>query len=164
MEHDLIIAGGTIVDGTGAAPVKADLAVTDGRITRIGDLAGNTAAETIDASGKIVTPGFVDLHTHLDAQIGWDPMMTSTSYHGVTTAMIGNCGVTFAPCGPKNRRYLAELMESVEDISADAIMDGLPWDWNSYGEYLDSIQAPKSGIEHRRIGWPQFCSIRSHGR
>ena len=141
MEHDLMITGGTLVDGTGAEPIKADLAVTDGRITQIGDLAGDTAAETIDASGKLVTPGFVDLHTHLDAQIGWDPMMTSSSYHGVTTAMIGNCGVTFAPCGPKNRRYLAELMESVEDISADAIMDGLPWDWNSYGEYLDSINA-----------------------
>ena len=141
MEHDLMITGGTLVDGTGAEPIKADLAVTEGRITQIGDLAGDTAAETIDASGKLVTPGFVDLHTHLDAQIGWDPMMTSSSYHGVTTAMIGNCGVTFAPCGPKNRRYLAELMESVEDISADAIMDGLPWDWNSYGEYLDSINA-----------------------
>ena len=96
MEHDLMITGGTVVDGTGAEPIKADLAVTDGRITRIGDLAGDSAAETIDASGKIVTPGFVDLHTHLDAQIGWDPMMTSSSYHGVTTAMIGNCGVTFA--------------------------------------------------------------------
>ena len=109
MEHDLMITGGTVVDGTGTAPVKADLAVKDGRISRIGDLAGDTAAETIDATDKIVTPGFVDLHTHLDAQIGWDPMMTSTSYHGVTTAMIGNCGVTFAPCGPNNRRYLAEL-------------------------------------------------------
>ena len=141
MEHDLMITGGTVIDGTGTAPVKADLAVKDGRISRIGDLAGDTAAETIDATDKIVTPGFVDLHTHLDAQIGWDPMMTSTSYHGVTTAMIGNCGVTFAPCGPKNRRYLAELMESVEDIAADAIMDGLPWDWTSYGEYLDSVQA-----------------------
>ena len=104
MEHDLMITGGTLVDGTGAKPIKADLAVTDGRITQIGDLAGDTAAETINASGKLVTPGFVDLHTHLDAQIGWDPMMTSSSYHGVPTAMIGHCGVTFAPWGPKNRR------------------------------------------------------------
>ena len=141
MEYDLLISGGSVVDGSGADSVRADVGVKDGRIARIGDLGGDSAAETIDATNKVVTPGFVDLHTHLDAQIGWDPMMTSTSYHGVTTALIGNCGVTFAPCGPKNRRYLAELMEAVEDIAADAIMDGLPWDWNSYGEYLDSVQA-----------------------
>lgn len=141
MEHDLIIANGTVVDGTGGQRTKVDVGVKDGRISRLGDLGGDTAAETIDATGKVVTPGFVDLHTHLDAQIGWDPMMTSTSYHGVTTALIGNCGVTFAPCGPKNRRYLAELMEAVEDIAADAIMDGLPWDWTSYGEYLDTVQS-----------------------
>ena len=105
MEHDLIISGGKVVDGSGAAPIHADVGVKDGRISRIGDLSADTAAENIDATNKVVSPGFVDLHTHLDAQIGWDPMMTSTSYHGVTTAMIGNCGVTFAPCGPKNRRY-----------------------------------------------------------
>ncbi|XOV82871.1 MAG: amidohydrolase family protein [bacterium] len=141
MEYDIIISGGTVVDGSGAEAVQADIAVSNGRIQRIGDLSDATAARTIDASGKVVAPGFVDLHTHLDAQVGWDPLMSSSSYHGVTTAMIGNCGVTFAPCSPKNRRYLAELMESVEDIAADAIMDGLPWDWTSYGEYLDSVQA-----------------------
>mgnify|MGYP003322671911 CR=1 FL=1 len=146
MEHDLIISGGTVVDGTGGPSIKADVGVKAGRISQIGDLTGDTAAETIDATNRVVSPGFVDLHTHLDAQIGWDPMMTSTSYHGVTTALIGNCGVTFAPCGPKNRRYLAELMEAVEDIAADAIMDGLPWDWSSYGEYLDSVQALKPAL------------------
>ena len=146
MEHDLIISGGTVVDGTGGPSIKADVGVKAGRISQIGDLSGDTAAETIDATNRVVSPGFVDLHTHLDAQIGWDPMMTSTSYHGVTTALIGNCGVTFAPCGPKNRRYLAELMEAVEDIAADAIMDGLPWDWSSYGEYLDSVQALKPAL------------------
>ena len=146
MEHDLIISGGTVVDGTGGPSIKADVGVKAGLISQIGDLSGDTAAETIDATDRVVSPGFVDLHTHLDAQIGWDPMMTSTSYHGVTTALIGNCGVTFAPCGPKNRRYLAELMESVEDIAADAIMDGLPWDWSSYGEYLDSVQALKPAL------------------
>ena len=140
MEYDLIISGGTLIDGTGADAVKADLAVKNGKIERIGDLSQDSAAETIDATGKIVTPGFIDLHTHLDAQIGWDPMMSSSSFHGVTTAMIGNCGVSFAPCSTENREYLAKLMESVEDISADAILDGLPWDWNSYGEYLDSIE------------------------
>lgn len=141
MEYDLIIAGGMVIDGSGADAIKADIAISGGRIKRVGDLSTASAKDTLDASGKIVTPGFVDLHTHLDAQIGWDPLMSSSSYHGVTTAMIGNCGVTFAPCSPKNRRYLAELMESVEDIAADAIMDGLPWDWTSYGEYLDSVQS-----------------------
>ena len=146
MEYDLIISGGRVIDGTGAAAIQADIAISNGRIARIGDLGTATAAETIDAKGKVVTPGFIDLHTHLDAQIGWDPLMSSSSYHGVTTALIGNCGVTFAPCSPDNRRYLAELMESVEDIAADAIMDGLPWNWTSYGEYLDSVQALKPAL------------------
>jgi len=141
MECDLIISGGTVIDGSGATGTKADVAIDKGRIKKIGDLGDTTAAKTIDATGKMITPGFVDLHTHLDAQIGWDPLMSSSSYHGVTTAMIGNCGVTFAPCSPNNHRYLAELMESVEDIAADAIMDGLPWNWTSYGEYLDSVES-----------------------
>ncbi|MDB9756338.1 amidohydrolase family protein [Pseudomonadales bacterium] len=146
MEYDLIISGGTVIDGTGAEGKRADIAVSNGRIARIGDLSADSAAQTIEATNKVVTPGFVDLHTHLDAQVGWDPLMSSSSYHGVTTAMIGNCGVTFAPCSPKNRRYLAELMESVEDIAADAIMDGLPWDWTTYGEYLDSVQALRPAL------------------
>ena len=141
MSHDLIISGGTVLDGTGADGVRSDVAVDGGQITRVGDLAGAEAAQVIDATGKIVTPGFVDLHTHLDAQIGWDPEMRPSSYHGVTTALMGNCGVTFAPCGESNRRYLAELMEAVEDIDADAIMDGLPWNWTSFGEYLDTVQS-----------------------
>ena len=141
MSHSMIISGGTLVDGSGAEPRKADVAVDDGKISRIGDLSDAQAERTIDATGKLVTPGFVDLHTHLDAQIGWDPEMRPSSYHGVTTALIGNCGVTFAPCAKDNRRYLAELMEAVEDIAANAIMDGLPWDWTSFGEYLDTVQA-----------------------
>lgn len=141
MSHSLIISGGTVVDGTGAESKKADVAVDDGYITSIGDLSQETADQTIDATGKLVTPGFIDLHTHLDAQIGWDPEMKPSSYHGVTTALIGNCGVTFAPCGSENRRYLAELMEAVEDIAANAIMDGLPWNWTSFGEYLDTVQS-----------------------
>ena len=141
MSHSMIISGGTLVDGTGAEPRKADVAVDDGMISRVGDLSDAEAKQTIDATGKLVTPGFVDLHTHLDAQIGWDPEMRPSSYHGVTTALIGNCGVTFAPCAEDNRAYLAKLMEAVEDIAADAIMDGLPWNWTSFGEYLDSLQS-----------------------
>jgi N-acyl-D-amino-acid deacylase len=140
MAHDLIISGGSVVDGTGADAIKADVAVDGDRITRVGDLTGVDAGRVIDATGKVVTPGFVDLHTHLDAQVGWDPDMKSSSYHGVTTALIGNCGVTFAPVSKANHRLMAELMEAVEDIGADAIMDGLPWDWTSYGDYLDTVQ------------------------
>jgi N-acyl-D-aspartate/D-glutamate deacylase len=140
MSHDLIISGGSIIDGTGAQAIKADVAIDGDRITRVGDLSGAEAAKTIDATGKVVTPGFVDLHTHLDAQVGWDPEMRSSSYHGVTTALLGNCGVTFAPVSKQNHRLLAELMEAVEDIEADAIMDGLPWDWTSFGEYLDAVE------------------------
>ncbi len=146
MSHDLIIRGGSVIDGTGAAPYLADVAIDDERISRIGDLTGVQAAQEIDANGKLVTPGFVDLHTHLDAQIGWDPQMRSSSYHGVTTALIGNCGVTFAPVSGENHRQLAELMEAVEDISADAIIDGLPWNWTSYGEYLDAVASLKPAL------------------
>lgn len=140
MAHDLIISGGSVIDGSGAQAIRADVAIDGDRITRVGDLSGVEAARTIDATGRIVTPGFIDLHTHLDAQVGWDPEMRSSSYHGVTTALIGNCGVTFAPVSKANHRLLAELMEAVEDIGADAIMDGLPWNWTSYGEYLDAVQ------------------------
>ena len=146
MSHETIISGGTVVDGSGAAPKRADVAIDNGRISRVGDLAGQEAKHTIDATDKLVTPGFVDLHTHLDAQIGWEPEMRPSSYHGVTTALIGNCGVTFAPCAENNRRYLAKLMEAVENIAADAIMDGLPWNWTSFGEYLDSVQALRPAL------------------
>ena len=146
MTHETIISGGTVVDGAGTAPRRADVAIDNGRISRVGDLAGEQAERSIDATGKLVTPGFIDLHTHLDAQIGWEPEMRPSSYHGVTTALIGNCGVTFAPCAESNRSYLAKLMEAVENIAAEAIMDGLPWNWTSFGEYLDSVQALRPAL------------------
>ena len=158
MSHEMIISGGTIIDGSGAEGFKADIAVDNGKISRIGDLSGEQSDKEIDATDRIVTPGFVDLHTHLDAQVAWDPQMSSSSYHGVTTALIGNCGVTFAPVSKKNHRYLAELMESVEDIAADAIMDGLPWNWESYGEYLDSVQSLKPALNV--VGLAGHSSIR----
>ena len=158
MSHELIISGGTVIDGTGAPGRRADVAVDAGRISRVGDLSAVQAARTIDATGKLVTPGFVDLHTHLDAQIGWDPQLRSSSYHGVTTALIGNCGVTFAPVAQQNRRNLAKLMEAVEDISADAIMDGLPWDWTTYGGYLDSLQSLRPALNI--VGLVGHSSIR----
>jgi len=100
----------------------------------------------IDAEGQVVSPGFIDLHTHLDAQIGWDPDCTPVSWHGVTTALMGNCGVTFAPCKPADRPLLAAMMETVEDIPREAILNGLPWDWEDYGGYLDSIERLQPGI------------------
>ena len=143
--HDVIIAGGTLVDGTGAPAMPADVAVTDGVITHIGTVEG-PARRTVDASDRLVTPGFVDIHTHLDAQLSWDPLGTSSCYHGVTSVVIGNCGVTFAPCRPEDRRGLAEMMESVEDIPADAIMSGLSWDWETYGQYLTELDGRPKGI------------------
>ena len=139
MPADLVIRGGQIVDGTGRASYPADIAIDQGVISAIGnDIA--TGRREIDANGLAVTPGFIDLHTHLDAQIGWDPLLTPISWHGVTTALLGNCGVTFAPCKPADRQFLAEMMETVEDIPREAILSGLPWDWQTYGEYLDSIE------------------------
>ena len=143
--YDIIIRGGSIVDGTGAEPVLGDVGIKDGVIAAIGRVEGD-AKKVIDATGKMVTPGFIDIHTHLDAQIGWDPDMTPVSWHGVTTALIGNCGVTFAPCKPDDREFLAAMMETVEDIPRDAIMSGLPWDWEQYGEYLDSIANKPTAI------------------
>ena len=143
--YDIIIRNGSLVDGTGAEPVRGDLAIRDGVIVAMGEVEGD-ATRTIDAEGMMVTPGFVDIHTHLDAQIGWDPDMTPVSWHGVTTALIGNCGVTFAPCKPVDREFLAAIMETVEDIPREAIMTGLPWDWEQYGEYLDSISTKPTAI------------------
>lgn len=147
MAHDLIITNGTVVDGTGAPARAADVAIDGDRITEVaapGTL--GAASRTIDAEGKTVTPGFVDLHSHLDAQIGWDPLMSSSCWHGVTSVVMGNCGMTFAPVRPGASGVLAHAMESVEDIPASCILDGLPWNWESYGEYLDVIDAMPKGI------------------
>ena len=158
MAHDLIIRGGSVVDGSGSEATAADVAIDGDRITAVGDLAGAEATREIDAGGLTVTPGFVDLHTHFDAQVGWDPFMTSSSWHGVTTAMIGNCGMSFAPVDPGSEAYLAEMMESVEDIPRDAILEGIPWDWTTHPQYLDSIQrlSPVLNI----VGLVGHCAIR----
>ena len=138
MSHDLVIRGGTVVDGTGAEPFAADVAIEGDQIVEIGKVSGKGKQE-VNADGLQVTPGFVDLHTHLDAQIGWDKDVTSVSWHGVTTALFGNCGVTFAPCKESDREFLAGMMETVEDIPKNAILHGLPWNWTSYGGYLDAL-------------------------
>ena len=140
MAHDVVIRGGNVVDGTGEVPYQADIAIDGDRISEIG-VVNEQGREEIQADGLNVSPGFIDLHTHLDAQIGWDPQVTSVSWHGVTTALLGNCGVTFAPCKETDREFLAGMMETVEDIPKDAILHGLPWNWESYGGYLDALEA-----------------------
>jgi N-acyl-D-amino-acid deacylase len=159
MSHDLIIRNGLIVDGTGSEPYRGDVAVDNDTIVAVGEVTGSAARE-IDAKGHAVTPGFVDLHTHLDAQAGWDPDLTPIVWHGVTTALIGNCGVTFAPCKPKDREYLAGMMESVEDIPSSVILNGLDWNWDSYGEYLDSLEKLNPAIN--LVGMVGHCAIRTY--
>jgi N-acyl-D-aspartate/D-glutamate deacylase len=160
--HDLVIAGGTIVDGTGRDAFVGDVAIDGDQIVEVGSAGAvdRAARRTIDAEGKIVTPGFVDIHTHLDAQLGWDGCATSSCWHGVTSVVLGNCGVTFAPCRPADRSWLAELMESVEDIPADSILTGLSWDWESYGEYLAEIDRLPKGVNVG--GMVGHCAVRQY--
>lgn len=157
MTYDLIIRNGVVVDGTGAEPINADIAIKDGRIAAIGEVEGS-AREELDAAGHVVTPGFIDLHTHLDAQIGWDPSLTPISWHGVTTALMGNCGVTFAPCKPEDQELIAAMMETVEDIPRKAILEGLPWSWEDYGGYLDAIEGMEPAINV--AGLVGHCAVR----
>ena len=160
MSHDLVIRDGLVVDGTGAAGTIADVAVDGDRDHRRRHASTTRGDREIDAEGKVVTPGFVDIHTHLDAQIAWDPIGSSSCWHGVTSVVLGNCGVTFAPCAPDEREYLAELMESVEDIPRDSILDGLSWNWTTYGEYLADLDRLPKGINAG--GMIGHCAIRHH--
>jgi N-acyl-D-amino-acid deacylase len=157
MAYDLVIRNGTVVDGTGRPSFRGDVAVTGDRIVAVGDIDGE-GRESIDAEGRVVSPGFVDVHTHLDAQVAWDPLASSSCWHGVTSVVLGNCGVTFAPCKPEDREYLAELMESVEDIPAASILDGLSWQWKTYGEYLAELDRLPKGVNVG--GMVGHCAVR----
>lgn len=137
--HDLVIRGGTIVDGTGAPRFTGDVAIDGGLITAVGTI-DTKGREEIDATGKIVTPGFVDVHTHYDGQATWDPEMAPSSWHGVTTVVMGNCGVGFAPAKPDRHDWLIGLMEGVEDIPGTALAEGMTWDWETFPEYLDALE------------------------
>jgi N-acyl-D-aspartate/D-glutamate deacylase len=138
--HDLILSGGTLVDGTGAAPREADVAVAGGRIAAIGRDLG-PARRTLDARGRLVTPGFVDIHTHYDGQATWDALLTPSCWHGVTTVVMGNCGVGFAPVRKGSEQFLIGLMEGVEDIPGTALAAGMRWGWESFPEFLDALDA-----------------------
>jgi N-acyl-D-amino-acid deacylase len=145
--NDILIRGGTIVDGTGAAPYRGDVAIKDGRISEI-SLAGSarfSATRTLDADGLLVMPGWVDIHTHYDGQATWDPYMSPSSWNGVTTAIMGNCGVGFAPAHKHQREWMIELMEGVEDIPGAVLNEGVRWDWETFPQYLDALASmPRS--------------------
>ncbi len=157
MTTDLVIRGGSVIDGTGSPAFTADIAVEDDRIVEIGKVDSRGKKE-IDADGQIVTPGFVDIHTHLDAQLAWDPIASSSCWHGVTSVVLGNCGVTFAPVSKGGATVLAEMMESVEDIPAESILNGLSWNWSSYGEYLDEVASLPKGVNVG--GMVGHCAVR----
>jgi N-acyl-D-amino-acid deacylase len=146
MAYDLIIRNGTIVDGLGGEPYAGDVAVTDGVIAAVGTVDGEAARE-IDATGLLVTPGFVDLHTHYDGQAIWSERMTPSSAHGVTTAVMGNCGVGFAPCRSEDHEVLVDVMAGVEDIPGVVMVDGLPWTWETFPEFMDALDAGKRDID-----------------
>ena len=143
---DLIIRGGTLVDGTGAAPVVGDIGVQGDRIVAVGKVEG-TARREIDATGLLITPGWVDIHTHYDGQATWDAVMAPSSWHGVTTAIMGNCGVGFAPVRPGQQDFLIQLMEGVEDIPGAALAEGIDWKWETFPEYLDALEAKPRTID-----------------
>jgi N-acyl-D-aspartate/D-glutamate deacylase len=138
--HDLIIRNGTVIDGSGAAPRRADVAIDGEHIVAVGSGLG-AARREINAAGLLVTPGFVDVHTHYDGQATWDPYLTPSSFHGVTTTVFGNCGVGFAPVRPGAAPYLINLMEGVEDIPGTVLAEGVPFNWESFPDYLDVLEA-----------------------
>lgn len=144
--HDLVIRGGTIIDGTGAAARKADVAISGGFISAVGENLG-PAREEIDASGLLVTPGWVDIHAHYDGQITWDPYITPAGWSGTTTVVIGNCGVGFAPVRPDHHAFLIQLMEGVEDIPGTALAEGISWEWETFPEYLDALEKRSFAID-----------------
>ena len=152
--YDLTITGGTVVDGTGATPFRADIGISNGVIVEVrrrdGDDSGlpGEAAQTIDATGRIVTPGFVDIHTHYDGQVSWDGLLEPSSMHGVTTVVSGNCGVGFAPVKPGSEQWLIALMEGVEDIPGTALTEGIKWGWESFPEYLDVIEKHQLAVDY----------------
>ena len=159
MAYDLLIKNGVVIDGSGGARYRADVGVSGGRITKIGRI-NEKAAQVIDAEGHVVTPGFVDGHTHMDAQIFWDPIGSCSCYHGVTTVVMGNCGFTLAPCKEEQADLVFRNLERAEDISRDAMLAGIKWSWETFPEYLDTIDALPKGINY--AGYIGHSALRTY--
>ena len=145
MGFALVVKGGTVVDGTGLPAVRTDVGIKNGKVVARGNLSAG-GARVIDAEGKIVAPGFVDIHTHYDAQILWDPLLTCSRWHGTTSVVMGNCGFTLAPCRPQDREFITRIFAGVEGMSLHSLSEGIDWDWQSYPEYLDRISERQLGI------------------
>ena len=144
MADRILIKGGTLVDGTGSAPRTADVLIEDGLVAEVGRI-DSPGARIVDADGLTVTPGWVDVHTHYDGQVYWDPLMTPSSWHGSTTAIMGNCGLGFAPARPEHHAALLEMMHLIEDIPLETLEAGVPWGWETFAEYLDCLdQTPRA--------------------
>ena len=160
MALDLIVKNGMIVDGSGLPRYRGDVGVKDGKIAEIGRINGAATAETVDAEGHVVTPGFVDVHTHMDAQIFWDPIGTSSCFHGVTSVVMGNCGFTLAPCRESEADLVIRNLERAEDISRAAMKAGIKWRWETFPEFLDVLDSLPKGINY--AGYVGHCAIRTH--
>jgi N-acyl-D-aspartate/D-glutamate deacylase len=160
MGFDLVVRNGMIVDGSGSARYRADIGVVNGKIAEIGRLDGAAAKETVDAEGRVVAPGFVDGHTHMDAQVFWDPIGTSSCFQGVTTVLMGNCGFTLAPCREAEADLVFRNLERAEDISRAAMLAGIRWRWESFPEFLDVLESLPKGINY--AGYMGHCALRTY--
>ena len=159
MAFDLVVKNGTVVDGTGAPGFRADIGVNDGKITAIGRL-GDKAYRTVDADDHVVTPGFIDGHTHMDAQVFWDPLGSCSCYHGVTSVVMGNCGFTIAPCAERDAGFVFKNLERAEDISPGAMQAGIEWSWETFPEFLDTVDELPKGINY--AGYIGHSAIRTY--
>jgi len=159
MSYDLVIKNGTVIDGSGAPRYRADVAINSGRIAAIGRVDGK-ARQTLDADGHVVTPGFIDGHTHMDAQVFWDPIGSCSCYHGVTTAVMGNCGFTLAPCKAEDADLVFRNLERAEDISRDSMLAGIKWSWESFPQFLDTVDALPKGINY--AGYMGHSALRTY--
>ena len=159
MAFDLVVKNGTVVDGTGAPGFRADIGVNEGKITAIGRLGGK-AYRTVDADDHVVTPGFIDGHTHMDAQVFWDPLGSCSCYHGVTSVVMGNCGFTIAPCAERDAGFVFKNLERAEDISPDAMQAGIEWSWETFPEFLDTVDELPKGINY--AGYIGHSAIRTY--
>ncbi len=160
MPYDLVIKNGSIVDGSGAPAYRADLGIAGGRIAAIGRIRENGRKDTIDAEGHVVTPGFVDGHTHMDAQVFWDPIGSCSCYHGVTSVVMGNCGFTLAPCREEEADLVFRNLERAEDIARESMLEGIRWRWETYPEYLDVLDALPKGINY--AGYVGHSAVRTY--